>query len=85
MPANLQKLEERHGTTSFLDLKKDLILFVTESKLILLAIPQANKSRDELFGQGIVTLFGKPADQEDGGLVSQRTILPELACRLLLY
>ena len=36
-------------------------------------------SNPEIFpgclGQGIMTLFGKPADQEDGGLVSQRTIL----------
>ena len=29
-------------------------------------------------GQEIVTLFAKPADQEDGGLVSQITILSEL-------
>ena len=29
-------------------------------------------------GQGIATLLGKSADQEDGGLLSQRTILPEL-------
>ena len=43
---------------------------VTESKLILLTTQQANKSRDEVLGQGIVTLFRKPADWEDGGLVS---------------
>ena len=30
---------------------------------------------EEVFRKGIVTLSGKPADQEDGGLVSQRTIL----------
>ena len=47
---------------------------------ILLTAQQANKSRDELLGQGIVTLFGKPADKEDGGLVSQRTILPGFEC-----
>ena len=43
------------------------------------------KSRDEVFGQEIVTLFGKSADREDGGLVSQRTILPESEFSLLLY
>ena len=57
---------------------------VTESKFILLTAQQANKSRDELVEQGLVTLFGKPADK-DGGLVSQRTILLELEFRLLLY
>ena len=58
---------------------------VTKSKLVLLATRQTNKSRGEVLGQGIVTLFGKPADQEDGGLVSQRTIFRELEFRLLLY
>ena len=56
--------------------------FVTESKLIT---RQANKSRDKLLGQGMMTLFGKSADQEDGGLVSQRTILPKLEFRHRLY
>ena len=56
---------------------------VTESKLVLLATGHANKLRDEVLGQRIVTLFGKPADREDGGLVSQRTILPKLEFRLL--
>ena len=60
-------------------------IIVTESKLVLLAARQANKSRDELLGQGIETSFGKPADWEDGGLVSQRAIFPELEFRLLLY
>ena len=45
---------------------------------MLLDTQEAHKLRDELLRQGIVTLFGKLADQEDGGLVSQRTILPEL-------
>ena len=49
-----------------------------ESKLLLLAAGQASKWREELLGQGTVTLFTKPADQEDGGLMSQRTVLPEL-------
>ena len=30
-----------------------------------------------------MTLFTKPADQEDGRLTSQRTILPELASLIL--
>ena len=47
---------------------------VTESRLEPLTAQQANKSRDKLLEQGIVTLFRKPVDLEDGGLVSQRTI-----------
>ena len=39
---------------------------------------------DELWGQTRVTLFAKPADREDGGLVSQRTIEPGLDQWLLL-
>ena len=58
---------------------KHLDLAVTESSSYCL--PHANK----VLGQGIVTLFGKPADQEDGELVSQRAILLELELRLLLY
>ena len=60
----------------FLSSKKSLL--VTKSMLRLLAAYQVNKSREELSGQERVTLFGKPADQEDGRLVSQRIILPEL-------
>lgn len=41
-------------------------------------------TRDELLGQGIVILFGKPAVQEDGRLMCQRTIFPELEFRFLL-
>lgn len=58
---------------------------VTESKLILLATQQDNKLRDKVLGQAIVTLFTKPANRENGGLVSQRNILPELEFGLLLY
>ena len=47
-------------------------------------VQQSNKSRDKLLGQGTVTLFGKPTDQEDVRLVSQGTILPELDFRILL-
>ena len=38
--------------------------------------------KDELLEQGIETLFGKPADREDGGLMSQRTVLPVLEASL---
>ena len=38
------------------------------------------KSREEVLGQGIATLFRKPADREGGGLMSQRTILPRFGC-----
>ena len=38
-----------------------------------------------MLGQGIATLLGKPADLEDAGRASQRTIAPELEFRLLLY
>lgn len=58
---------------------------VTESKPVLLATPQAHTQRDGLLGQGTVTLFGKPAHREDGGLVSQRSLLPELEFRPFLY
>ena len=58
---------------------------VTEPKLVLLTTQHAKNSRDKLLGQGIATLFGKPADREDGGLVPHRTTLPELEFRLLLY
>ena len=49
-----------------------------KSKLILLAPCQASKSRNKLLGQGRVTLFGKPAGPEKGGLVSQRAILTQV-------
>ena len=44
---------------------------VLESKFVLLAAQQANKLGDELLVQGIATLFGKPADWEDGELASK--------------
>ena len=58
--------------------------FVTESKVILLTTGQVSKLGDEVLGQGVETLFRKPGDQEDGGLVSQRTILPESGLLLIL-
>lgn len=56
---------------------------ITRSKCVLLTAQQTSKSRDGVLGQGIATLFGKPADGEDDGLVSQRTIFAELEFRLL--
>ena len=55
---------------------------VTESKLVLLP-RQDSKLRDKLLGQGIATLFRKPADRKNGGLLSQRTILTGLEFRLV--
>ena len=46
----------------------------TESKLILLASRQANKLR-RVVGARNSDFIGKPMDQEDGGLMSQKTIL----------
>ena len=58
--------------------------FVTKAKLY--CSPRDGPiNQDKLLWQGIVTLFRKPADQEDGGLVPQGTVLPELEFRLLLY
>ena len=47
-------------------------VFVTESRLTLLATRQANESGDEVLRQGIMTLFGKLADWEDGRVVSPK-------------
>ena len=57
---------------------------VTESKLVLPAVQEANKLNDKLLGQEIATLFVKTEDWENGGLVSQRTIFPVLESRFLL-
>ena len=57
---------------------------VTESKLSLLAALQANKSGDKVLRQGIMTLFRKLADREDGGLESPKTILLGSGCQFLL-
>ena len=58
---------------------------VTESKPVLLATGLANTLRDKFGGQGIMTLFGNPADREDDGLAPPNTISPESELRLLLY
>lgn len=55
-----------------------------EPKLILLIPWQANKPRGKVLGQGIVTLFRKPADR-DGGLVSKEPCFSQLELKLLLY
>ena len=39
---------------------------VTRFKSVLLSACQANKLRDKVLGQGIVTLSKKPGNQEDG-------------------
>ena len=46
--------------------------------MFLLTAQQASESRVKALEQGIVISFRKPVDGEDGGLMSQRTILPEL-------
>lgn len=58
--------------------------FVMESKFLMLAIQQGNKSRNETFGQGIATLLRKPKLQECGGLVPPRAILLKLEFSLLV-
>ena len=46
---------------------------------------KANKLKNESSCQGIVMSFEKPVDLEDGRVVSQSLIFPELEFRLLLY
>lgn len=46
------------------------IRVITQSQFVLFASGQANTSRHRLLGQGMVTLFRKPAGQEDCGLLS---------------
>ena len=50
---------------------------VTGCKLMLHTTWQMNKSRDEVLGQGIVTLFREPADWETSGRV-QKTHLSQV-------
>ena len=56
----------------------------TKSKFTLLSSPQANKS--EILGIEAMnmTLFGKPADQEDGRLMFQNNDLILSECQVLL-
>ena len=59
--------------------------YVSKSKPILFAVWQASKSRDELMRAGNHDFIGRLADCADGGLVSQRTILPKLELGLILF
>lgn len=62
-----------------------VLLLPNPSSYCLLTVQQTNKSRDMVLGQGVETLSEKPANGEDGGLLSQRIIFPELEFRLLSY
>ena len=59
--------------------------FVIKPKLILLATWQASKSRDELLGERMATYLESQKTKKMGDSCLQRTILPELEFRLLLY
>ena len=59
--------------------------FVTKFKFVLLAAWQANKSKDKFLEQGVAALFRRPALWENGGLMFQRTIFPELEVKPLFY
>ena len=50
-------------------------MIVTKSKLALLTGQQAKKFTNEVLRQGVMTLFRKPANGEDGGLVSPKNPL----------
>ena len=63
--------------------------FGTKSKLALLAVPQANKyKRSEIRRPGVegrnTTLSGKPADREDGRIMSQNSHFLGSAHQVLL-
>ena len=62
---------QRHHTV----LRKLSNIPVIKSKIVLLITQEANKLRNQSWGQGITTLSGKPADLEDGGRTSHRTTL----------
>lgn len=51
------------------------LAFVPEPRVVLLATYEASKLVDKIFGWGIMTLFGRPSDGEDGRLVSQKNHL----------
>ena len=80
-PGGLQSIglqRVRHGWS---DLAHTCTL--TQSKLIPFTTWQAN--RDKSCWGKVATLFGKPADREDGGLVLQRNILTKLEFKSYLY
>ena len=60
-----------------------LCMYVTKSKLILLATWLAKKLREKLLRQGIQIVFEKSMDWEDGGLVSQSNNFLKLEFRLI--
>ena len=62
-----------------------LTVFVTKSKLARTARHTTGNKSMSSSGQGIATLFGKPADGEDGGLVSQKAILAGFGCSFCLF
>ena len=62
-----------------------MVLLPSPSSYCSLTARQASKSTEMLLGPETVTLFGRPADIKDGGLVSQRTIFPSLEFKHLLY
>ena len=57
-PLSYTKYSEEHNSSQHPSLTN-----IAESKLVLLAPQQGNKSRDKALGQQIVILFGKPANQ----------------------
>ena len=67
-------------------LNESILLFsllFAESKSLLLTGWQSKKSRDELLGQGTVTLFGKTAHWKYGGPVSSESSC--LVCMLISF
>ena len=58
---------------------------MTESKLSLLTPPKANESERRGVEARNMTLFGEPADQEDGKLMSQNNPLVGFRSQILLW
>ena len=56
---------------------------IRDNMVGLLATSQANKSRDELLGQEVETLFRKPADQEDDRLMPPKNYLASVRTQAL--
>ena len=65
--------------------KKGFLSVLQSLGSVWLSVQQVNVSREEMFGQKLATSFKKPADWEDGGQVSQRTIFLKLEFRLFWY
>ena len=58
---------------------------VPRPRVILLTSQQARQPEDWVWGPGMVILFLKPADQEDGDSSPKGPPPPGLGSRLLLY